>query len=177
MTRAPQSAAERFLILEDRALIEQCDVDHYRACGPGGQKRNKTSSAIRLRHRPTGLAVAAADDRSQRVNKTRALRRLRRAIAFNVRRDIDLARYTPSEMLASCITRDGAFRVSPRNARYYPVVCEVLDVVTAYNARVSKAAECVGVSTAHLVKFIRRDPKLWERVNQMRAGAGIKALR
>jgi len=52
-----------------------------------------------------------------------------------------------------------------------------LDVLVACEMRVREAAERIGVSTAHLVKFIQTDPKLWERVNQMRAEAGVKPLR
>src|SRR5204862_463400 len=64
--------------LTDDQLLAQCAVDTYRASGPGGQKRNKTSSAVRLRHHPTGLLVIAEESRSQHENKARALRRLRR---------------------------------------------------------------------------------------------------
>src|ERR1700682_4643304 len=66
-------------------LLGQCDVDTYRASGPGGQKRNKTSSAVRLRHGPTGLIVIAEESRSQHENRARALRRIRQAIYLQVR--------------------------------------------------------------------------------------------
>ena len=177
MVDASDRLGQAFLALEDEALVRQCAVDHYRASGPGGQKRNKTSSAVRLRHRPTGIAVTGADDRSQSVNKIRAIRRLRAAIALQVRAPVDLAQYAPSELLAGCITTDRALHVGRRDRRYWLVVCELLDVLDACSSRVRDAARYVGISTAALAKFIANDPKLWERVNQMRAAAGAKPLR
>src|SRR5437870_6982917 len=71
--------------LSDSQLLAQCAVDTYRASGPGGQKRNKTSSAVRLRHLASGLLVIAEESRSQHENKARALRRLRQAFFLKVR--------------------------------------------------------------------------------------------
>ena len=172
-----EKAASSYLTLEDGALLGQCDVDHYRSHGPGGQKRNKTSSAVRLRHRPTGLMVTAVEDRSQHVNTVRALRRLREAIALHVRTPIDVETYARSERLLSCMTEDGRFHAGRRDQRYYPAVCEILDLLAACDARVRHTAARLGTSTATLVHFIQKDRKLWERVNQMRIEAGIKPLR
>lgn len=61
----------------DAELLAQCDVETFRAGGPGGQHQNVTDSAVRLRHRPTGLLVTCRAQRSQYLNKTDALRRLR----------------------------------------------------------------------------------------------------
>src|SRR4051794_25975194 len=74
--------------LTDAQLLAQCAVDTYRASGPGGQKRNKTSSAVRLRHGPTGLLVIAEESRSQHENRARALRRLREALYLKLRDDL-----------------------------------------------------------------------------------------
>ena len=170
-------AVDGFLSLDDPELVAQCEVDHYRSSGPGGQKKNKTSSAVRLRHRPTGLSVTADEERSQHVNKIRAIRRLRERLAFNVRTSIDLRRYERSDLLSSCISAAGKLSVGRRDPRYYPAVCELLDVLAACGVRVESAGKSVGVSTANFVKFVRNDSKLWGRVNQMRACAGLKALR
>jgi len=61
----------------DEALLAQCDVQTFRAGGPGGQHQNVTDSAVRLVHRPTGLTVTSRAQRSQYLNKSDALRRLR----------------------------------------------------------------------------------------------------
>ncbi len=177
MEETQGTSVEQLLALEDDVLIRQCEVDHYRAQGPGGQKRNKTSSAVRLRHLPTGLATTAAEDRSQHVNRIRALRRLRGTIALQLRTPVDLERYSASELLASFIGRDGRLNVGRRDHRYCQVVREVLDVFLACGAGARDTAQHLGLTTGHLISFFGQDPKLWERVNQMRAAAGLKALR
>ncbi|MCZ6669985.1 MAG: peptide chain release factor-like protein [Acidobacteria bacterium] len=58
------------------ALRRDCRVTYYRASGPGGQHRNKTSTAVRLQHLPTGILDTAADTRSQHRNRLNALIRL-----------------------------------------------------------------------------------------------------
>jgi protein subunit release factor A len=64
----------------DEALLAECDVQVFRATGPGGQGVNTTDSAVRIIHRPTGIVIVARRERSQLRNKLDAVRRLRARI-------------------------------------------------------------------------------------------------
>jgi len=57
-------------------LLDECDVMPFKSSGPGGQKKNKTQSSVRVRHRPTGITRIATESRSQGRNRALALERV-----------------------------------------------------------------------------------------------------
>lgn len=59
-----------------KKLLAECDVEAYRSSGPGGQKKNKTESSVRVRHLPTGIVRVATESRSQARNREAALERV-----------------------------------------------------------------------------------------------------
>ncbi|MET0293184.1 MAG: peptide chain release factor-like protein, partial [Steroidobacteraceae bacterium] len=69
-------------------------VDTYRASGAGGQHVNKTESAIRITHLPTGLVVECQDERSQHKNRSRAMALMKAKIlaAEQEKRDSEIAK-------------------------------------------------------------------------------------
>jgi protein subunit release factor A len=56
--------------------ITNIRVEYYRSRGPGGQRKNKKETAVRIRHIPTGITVIATESRSQARNLQLALKRL-----------------------------------------------------------------------------------------------------
>src|SRR5712692_4775582 len=156
--------------LADEQLLAQCSVDTYRASGPGGQKRNKTSSAVRLRHPPSGLRVIAEESRSQHENRARALRRLRQALFLKLREEVPAEELTAERLAArpdygAARDREGRLHLGVRDPRYWPAVGVVLDVLWACEARLSEAATALGLTTAHLGDFLSSDDKVREQAN------------
>ncbi|MCY4455826.1 MAG: peptide chain release factor-like protein [Chloroflexi bacterium] len=166
-----------FLTLQDAALLAQCDFDRFRASGPGGQKRNVTDSAVRLRHRPSGVSAEANESRSQHENRARALRRLRRALALQLRVPVTLDGYSRVPEIEAVRTGGGRISVGRRDARFLPAVAALLDVLEAAGWRVGDAARAAGVSTASLGRVLAQDPAVWRAANQRRRAHGLSALR
>src|SRR3954452_24213210 len=129
-------------ILTDPQLLAQCEVDTYRASGPGGQKRNKTSSAVRLRHLPSGLIVIAEESRSQHENRARALRRLRQALYLRLREELNAADLAPAVLAGrpelEAVGAGGRLEVGRKDVRFWPAAGLVLDALAACQARVSE---------------------------------------
>jgi hypothetical protein len=167
------------LLASDDALIAQCEVDRYRASGPGGQHRNKTESAVRLRHRLTGVSAIGEDSRSQAENKMHAVRRLRSAIALEVREPVVLEHWRPSPRLAAFV----AAGTAPLGARtrqtgeYWAAIAELLDLLVGGGLEVGTTAQRLGITTGALAKLLTHDEIVLRKVNDLRRGKQLRALR
>lgn len=72
--------AERQLLFS--VTLADCDVDTFRAGGPGGQNQNKRNTGVRVTHRASGAVGTARDERSQLQNKKLAFRRMAQSALF-----------------------------------------------------------------------------------------------
>ena len=167
------------LLVSDDALIGQCEVDRYRASGPGGQHRNKTESAVRLRHKLTGVTAIGEDSRSQAENKMHAVRRLRAAIALEVREPVFIDGYVPSRRLAAFV----AAGTAPLGAKtrltgeYWAAIGELLDLLVAGNLEIGATAQRLGISTGALSKLLLHDDQVGRAVNDLRRAKQMRPLR
>lgn len=152
-----------FLSLSDEELIKHCTIDFFKATGPGGQKKNKTESAVRLTLKENGITASASEERQQSVNRTRALKRLRLQLALELRE--------PAEKWT------GQWNMNPKNSEYPSFAGCLLDNLIDQSWQVSSAATNLGISTGQLIKILAKDDTLWQFVNKERQRAGHKVLK
>uniref|UniRef100_A0A1D1ZJ23 Peptide chain release factor 2 n=1 Tax=Anthurium amnicola TaxID=1678845 RepID=A0A1D1ZJ23_9ARAE len=140
-----------YVQLTDEELMGQCEMDTFKASGPGGQHRNKRESAVRLKHLPTGITAQAVEDRSQHKNRASALARLRTSLALKVRKAINLEQYSPPPELiqilptkATIRNSDSGPQIGPNNSKFALGMQALLDLIYAVDGSVSDAAKKLG---------------------------------
>lgn len=148
---------------DEEFFLRFCKVEHYKDTGPGGQKRNKTASAVRVTHKDSGVFATAADDRQQSINKIRAIRNLRFNIACEIRREASVW--------------DGAWGMSTKNHDYAGFVAVLLDAMEKFDYQVSSVGEFFTKSTGQIIKTLAKDDHLWQFVNQQRQKRQLKPLK
>jgi hypothetical protein len=165
-----------YLALDDDTLLAQCEVDTFRASGPGGQHRNKTDSGVRLRHRPTGLTAQGVERRSQHENRATALKRLRARIAMEHRRPVELDAYSPPPELVRLLpaTPD---RIKSRHPDFWRGAQHLLDLFVATGCSLSSTAGYLGISTGQLSRLMASEPELLRKVNALRQQQGLRPVR
>ncbi|MBI3936723.1 MAG: peptide chain release factor-like protein [Betaproteobacteria bacterium] len=86
---------DRKLIL--RVTADDCDWEYIRGSGAGGQKRNKTSNAVRVTHRASGASAFAQEQRSQLQNRHAAFRKMAESSIFKAWLRAEIARRSGEE--------------------------------------------------------------------------------
>lgn len=160
--------------LSDDDLLAQCRWDVFCGSGPGGQKRQKTSNAVRLTHRPTGICVVAGESRSLAENRMRALRRLRLKLAIEIREPIS-PHFEPPDWLLS-IRHNNRIEASHRHRFYAPTAGLLLDLLQAMHGNPANVAAMLGLPTTAVIRFLENEPSLWTAANRIRASMNLPPL-
>jgi len=156
-------------------LFDACEVRFLRRSGPGGQRCNKTETAVLLYHRPTGVTAEANERRSQAENREVALFRLRVNLALGVRCP-DAADRPPSPLWKSR-SRGGRIDVSSSHADFPALLAEALDRVAGCGADVKTAAQELRCTASQLVKLLKKEPRAMALVNAWRQERNLHPLR
>jgi len=160
--------------LEDVELLKQCSTSFGNSSGPGGQHRNRRSTAATLVHQPTGMHGSATERRNQAQNRSVALRRLRLRLALKVRTK---GRFKGVSTLWETRRQGKQVGINPRHRDYPALLAEALDCINAHRWDVAKSAGALGISMSQLTKLLRHHPAALEQVNQHRSDLGLPPLR
>lgn len=157
---------DTWLRQDDALLLRDCDEEHFRASGPGGQHRNKVETAVRLHHRPSGVSAQAVESRHREENRLKALRRLRDALALQLRLPFDLASPDVPAEFAARRNSEGQLSVSQKNPGYPIIVATALDALAAAQGSYAAAGKALGLTTSQLIRFLQADPQVWRTLRE-----------
>lgn len=162
-----------FAALSGNQLLADCDVRRVRRSGPGGQRRNKVETGVRLTHRPTGVVAEASERRTPQDNQRTAIRRLRvkLAIQFRPLHD-DGIRLTEASELWQSRRVNKRISISLEHEDFPTLLAEAMDQVSACNWDTRAAADALEVSTSQLERFLKLDPAAFTYINQKRTERG-----
>ncbi len=187
MSDRPSQSAEPadYLALDDKALLAQCSAKIHRSSGPGGQHRNKVSTACSLRHGPTGASAQAYDSRSQAENRRNALKRIRMRIACQFRRPVDAAKPAVPDAVASCLftprqslsKANRRLQVGRRDQRFWPVGQFLLDLLDACNGGLADAARALEIGTSNYISVLKEDRHLLAAAQAIRKRCGAGPIK
>lgn len=163
-----------WLSLPPEELLRRCVQAPFQGPGPGGQKRNRVYSGVRLTHAESGLAAEASERREARRNLEDALRRLRMAMALSLppapTPPIGNAEITPSPLPF----RAGA---NPAHADFPIFVLAALHALDSRGGRLAEAAGSLGATASALTRFCRSEKAVWAKAQAIRKRYGLHPLK
>ena len=160
--------------LPDDVLLDETRLERLRRGGPGGQRRNKVSTGVKLVHQPTGIEATATERRSGRENQATALRRLRIALAIQIRSPS--LKGSPTSLWQER-TQNEKLVLSGRHKDFPAILAEALDHLHASGGDFARAASKLQITRSQLMKLISQTGAALEMVNRWRTEKGLRKLK
>ena len=167
----PVLSAYAWLALPPDDLLRRCSQARFQGSGPGGQKRNRVYSGVRLTHPESGLTAESVDSRASLRNLHAALARLRLGLALSA----SLPGCDPLQAAAAQPSfRAGA---NPDHADYPAFLLRALHFLAWHGGQIAPAAAALGCSASALTRFFKADKAAWARARSIRVANGLHPLK
>ena len=148
---------DEILALSEEELGNIVEFDFFKRSGNGGQKRNKTSSAVRVTLKDFDISAEDCTERSQKLNRSKALQKLRHKLAMSVRLE------AKGELLTV---------YAPSNDKYPLFLAGLLDILESVDFSFKECGSKLNLSSSQVEKLLRKDTALWQHVqNRVRINA------
>jgi len=184
------AAAWAWLSLPPESLLKQCLQARFQGSGPGGQKRNRVYSGVRLTHAGSGLSAESVDSRASARNLGEALSRLRLAIALAA---------VPGDAVAGGKGQGNAevtqgtgespgpvdpapaapFRAAanPSHPDYARGALRALSLLRSHGGQLAPAAAALGCTPSALTRYLKEEKAVWARAREIRMANGLHPLK
>jgi hypothetical protein len=174
---ADAAAARDWLALPPETLLKACRQSRFQGSGPGGQKRNRVYSGVRLTHGPSGLTGECVDSRASARNVGEALARLRLNLALAAvvpaPRNPDVTE-PPADPDPGLPFRAGC---NPSHADYPRFALRALALLLGHGGQLAPAAAALGCTASALTRFLKGEKAVWAKAREIRTANGLHPLK
>lgn len=157
-------------------LVAQCRMSQLRRSGPGGQHRNKVSTAISWLHEPSRISAEASESRDQTRNRREALARLRLRLAIRLRTATAQPDCDPAERQCRGRWTGRSLKISAQNEDFAAVLALVMDDLYRSGGQPSLVGPLWKASTTAVVALVGSQPAALQEVNRWREHHGRRPL-
>lgn len=182
MSADPTAELQRridWLALPPESFLKLCERTNFQASGPGGQKRNRVLSAVRLEHPPTGLRAEGKARREVALNQKDALQKLRLLLALDAAALFaDNPDRDPAALRARLPAAWPAFRakINPDHPEFPNAAFLALAWLILARGELAPPAQALGLSTSAFVRFLKLSGPVLQRARDLRGRFGRPPL-
>jgi hypothetical protein len=168
----PAPDVYRWLALTPEQLLRHCRQARFQGSGPGGQKRNRVYSGVRVSHQDSGLTAESVDSRASLRNLYAAVERLRMGLALSAILTDD-----PVQCAAGCPQAPFRAGASASHEDYPRFLLRALHHLAWHRGQLSPAAAALGCTASALTRFFKADKAAWAKAREIREANGLHALK
>ncbi len=169
----PVLSAYAWLALPLDDLLRRCSQARFQGSGPGGQKRNRVYSGVRLSHPESGLTAESVDSRASLRNLHAALARLRLRFALSA----SLPGCDPAQAAVGAAQPHFRAGANPDHADYPVFLLRALHFLAWHGGQITPAAAALDCTASALTRFFKADKAAWARARSIRATNGLHPLK